>query len=155
MPEFRTRPLNEQKDEQSVGGITLNDVINQFYSNIQENPEAQLRLVQIAQEQYNIDPSLLAAVIPEVGETIKQAQQQEQQESGEANGKSAQSGNREAATEEIVVQKSQEVQPEDVIGFLKEASDIHPNGEAMTMQEWINWAENNKDMVQTAIDMRL
>lgn len=134
MVEFRTRALGADEESSS----SLEEHLERVYDNIRSDPELKKRLMQEASEN-DIDPVLLRAVfgndMPSEDE-LKQDMTPPQAE--------------EAAGETQVVTKTPD--PEQLIGFLEEIMDLTPND--MTLSELREWAEDNRDIVETAIDMR-
>jgi len=155
MPEFRTTPPGQGGNDKSQSSreFNLEGLAKQAYEQLRENPQGQLRMAQALQENYGVPPDALVAIFPEMAETAEK--QQEQAKQAENNQKNEENNQK---NEEIIV-PAQEVktvkekpEPDNVIGFLDEVSSYMP--EDMTLGELENWAENNKDLVQTAIDMK-
>ena len=134
----------------SIGDFTIDDVVGHLAKNIQENPQAQLQVAQIAQQKYGIDPSLLASIFPPMADTLEKAEKQQQKQAKKAKTQAeAQKSNSdmEVTTKEV----EKKPKPEQVLGFIDEA--IEFLGEDETLGELKEFGEDNPNMLQTAIDM--
>jgi hypothetical protein len=149
MPEFRTTPPGQGGNDksQSSGEFNLEGLAKQAYQQLLQNPQGQLRMAQALQENYGVPPDALVAIFPEMAE-MAEKQQEQQAKQAENNQKNEEIN---VSTQEVKTVK-EKPEPDDVIGFLDEVSSYMP--EDMTLSELENWAENNKDLVQTAIDMK-
>jgi len=134
----------------SIGDFTIDDVVGHLAKNIQENPQAQLQVAQIAQQKYGIDPSLLASIFPPMADTLEKAEKQQQKQAKKAKTQAeAQESN--SDTEVITKEVEKKPKPEQVLGFIDEA--IEFLGEDETLGELKEFGEDNPNMLQTAIDM--
>jgi len=135
----------------SIGDFTIDDVVGHLAKNIQENPQAQLQVAQIAQQKYGIDPSLLASIFPPMADTLEKAEKQQQKQAKKAKTQEAEAEESDSDMEVITKEVEKKPKPEQVLGFIDEA--IEFLGEDETLGELKEFGEDNPNMLQTAIDM--
>lgn len=135
----------------SIGDFTIDDVVGHLAKNIQENPQAQLQVAQIAQQKYGIDPSLLASIFPPMADTLEKAEKQQQKQAKKAKTQEAEAEESNSDMEVITKEVEKKPKPEQVLGFIDEA--IEFLGEDETLGELKEFGEDNPNMLQTAIDM--
>ena len=135
----------------SIGDFTIDDVVGHLAKNIQENPQAQLQVAQIAQQKYGIDPSLLASIFPPMADTLEKAEKQQQKQAKKAKTQEAEAEENDSDMEVITKEVEKKPKPEQVLGFIDEA--IEFLGEDETLGELKEFGEDNPNMLQTAIDM--
>jgi len=135
----------------SIGDFTIDDVVGHLAKNIQENPQAQLQVAQIAQQKYGIDPSLLASIFPPMADTLEKAEKQQQKQAKNAKTQEEEAQKSDSDMEVITKEVEKKPKPEQVLGFIDEA--IEFLGEDETLGELKEFGEDNPNMLQTAIDM--
>lgn len=141
MAEFRTEIPASKKPESSSGGSDFGKYFDRAIENIKNDPQAKAQVAQALQEQYNIPPQVLASVFPEGVEPPEQEAIPENP---------SDSHNSEVQTEVQTV--TEKPSPEQVRNFLGEIIDLQ--GPDMTLGELKDFAENNPDILETAIEMK-
>jgi len=142
MVEFRTRAIGENEADSS----SFENHLEQVYENIRTDPELKKRLMGEASKN-DIDPVLLRALFGDDMPTESELQEDMTRNPNEPRPRvESETHNTEVVTETEQPDASQ------LIGFLEEIRDLTPDG--MTLDELREWAEDNEDVVETAIEMR-
>jgi len=146
MAEFRTTPPGSQQEDNSSGS---KDMINSYLDSLKDDPGAALAVLEQAQER-GIPPRLVAPAIGVSSEDLQefmQARQQAQQQAQQQADMTQDSHNAET------VESEPAMTPQKLIGFVDELSELV--GEETSLAELKDMAEDNPDIVQTAIDLKL
>lgn len=138
-----------EEGQQDSGGSDIEGILKSVWQNIQQDPQMQLKLAQGLAEQ-GIDPTLLGAVKPGLGEAIEKSMQEQAAEQATQQTPN-ESPNPQPEPEVRTVEK--DVSVDQLIEFTEEL--IQYRGEDCTLGELVEFAEENPDVVQTAIDMKL
>jgi len=138
MVEFRSRIVEPDKEEQ---GGTFEKHLDRVIENIRNDPEIQGQLLQELQES-DINPAFLKAVTGM--EIPQQTQEEPAEEPAEQPSKQPPQTRIKKVTEKPT--------PDQLIAFLGEVQEYTDEG--MTLGELSNWAEENKDLVKTAIELK-
>lgn len=145
MVEFRTRAPGGS-DTGGSGGSGIEGHLNNVIENIKSDPELQARLLQEA-EANDVDPTLLRAVFPQAGKALEEAQQQQAQQ--------AQRNDTDTDTEPRIRTVTEKPDADDLLALIDEIAELSPNGEETTLGYLRDWGDENRDVLQTAIEMKL
>lgn len=134
MTEFRTyEPESDGSD-----GLDLEGMLKKVWQNIQKDPQMQARLAKSLQEQ-GIDPSLLGAVKPGMGNVPQAASPEE--------------SNDQAQAKPEVKTVTEKPEPEEIEELLEDIIDQF--GEDKTLGDLREFIGENPEVVETAIKLRL
>jgi len=136
------------KQASSSGGLDLGNHVSKVLENIKKDPELQAQVAQAAKEN-GIDPMLLKAAMP--GMDVPDGAQEGNLSPRDASEQLQQTDTEE--TEQQVKTVTEKPDPQQVTDLLKEATEYV--GEDKTLAELIQWCENNPDLLNTAIEMKL
>lgn len=147
MTEFRTSPPGgEQQENNADNSGGLESILNEAINNIKETPELQMQLAQVMQQQ-GINPQLLQAVAPDMELPEGEVPSAEVDNSPSNPVNSSPSGIPETDGGQIEAPK-----PEEISGLLDDI--IEYTGEDWTLGELQDFAQQNPDVLETAISMR-
>lgn len=152
MVEFRTEPpKSEKKDESDGGSDTLDSLLNTYIEGVKEDPELKLQLLSMAEDN-GLNPALLQPLVDLDKEEIQQLQQAQAQRQMEANNQQNNQQNQQAQ-QLPSKDKMEEVTPQDLSEFLDELMEYkEPDTTIEELQEFV---DENPQMTQTAIDLKL
>lgn len=140
MAEFRTQAPGTQTTEDSGGEGKLDEHFNRVVENIKSDPELQLQIAEAAQNN-GIDPMLLRAVFPGAAKAQEEKQQMQPTE--------------EAPEDEPprVKTVTEQPTPDQLEALLEQVSDLSPDGHNTTIQQMVEFINDEPGMVETAIKM--
>lgn len=143
MVEFRAGASPTVEEEGgSAGDITLDDLVDQFVTNVQQNPRSLATLMDVAEEK-GIDPELIGLVFPEAPQVKQQLEQaQKQQEQAE---NTEQPEPMDDPLDSVDADTAQ-----DVIDL---AIEMHPQGEDATLGGLKTLIGNNPELLENAKEM--
>lgn len=139
LPAAPTPELDEDGGD-SVGEITLDDLVNQAVTNLQENPQALASLVDVA-ESKGVDRDVISMVVPQavqVKEAMEQREEQQQQRSGDT---------------ETMDDPLAEVDADVAKDVIDMAIDMHPQGEEATLGGLKTLISNSPELIENAKSM--
>jgi len=142
MTEFRTRAPGSGGGDGGGDSSSIDGHIERVIENIKNDPEIKMKVAQAAQEN-GVDPMILKAVFPELGKTAESQTPQVEQ------------APEQTKPETQVKTVTEKPDAQELIGLIDELGDLLPQGKDTTLEELKELGEDNPDIVQTAIDMRL
>lgn len=162
--EFRTEAPGSSSDD----GNASSSFIDEAMSKIEGSKTAQAQIAAVA-EQNGIDPNMAVMMLPDLSaedyQTFKQQQKQQQDDKALPDSETDQtqpgenqsrqdSGQSVAQEPEVrTVTKTEKPSAEQLISFLGQVIEL--TDEDMSLKELKQWAEDNTDMVETAIEMEM
>lgn len=138
MVELRTY----SEESEGSDGFDLEGMLQKAWQNIQSDPQAQARLAQQLQES-GIDPMLLGAVKPGLADAMQQAEQKQ----------AVEQATNEPTPEPEVKTVTEKPEPEEIKALLDDIIDQF--GEDKTLGELKEFIDENPDLVETAVNLRL
>jgi len=141
MPEFTVGQTAENAAEsKSIVDKALEDFIN----DLKNDKQKQLQIAQALQENYGLDPQLLSTFV----DVPQEIDEKPQEIPNEPQVETVQESNPEKHQVKTVTQAPN---PDEVIGFIDELTDYLD--EDTTLAELKEYAEDNKDLLETAIEL--
>lgn len=145
MPEFRVFTGNETDDSDS---FDLGSVLDNVIKNVKQDPELKLEIAQRLQEE-GINPKILKAIDSDAVPSQQEvAQLQQAQQAANQQQEASQTMDNEPEVKKVTEKPS----ADQVIGFLDEIREYVDDD--WTLADLKQWAEQNKDIVETAIEMK-
>lgn len=129
------------EDGGGTGDITVDDLVNQAVSNLQENPQALASLVDVA-ESKGVDRDVISMVVPQavqVKEAMEQREEQQQQQDGDT---------------ETMDDPLAEVDADIAQDVIDMAIDMHPQGEDATLGGLKTLISNSPELIENAKSMQ-
>jgi hypothetical protein len=140
MPEFTVGVEETAESSSSI----VDEAIEGFINDLKNDKEKQVQIAQALHENYGIDPQLLSTFVDVPAETAN-----EPAESPTPVPEETAENRSENNTQVKTVTESPS--PDEVIGFIDELTDYLD--EDTTLAELREYAENNKDLLATAIEL--
>ena len=127
----------EDNDDNEDGSSTLDSILDEALEIIRDDPEIQSAVMQMVQDQ-GIDPKIISSLVDEEtdvpGDEIKDAQDSLEPNAPDSDDRD-------------------DLDPDYIIDLLDEI--MQYTGGDMTLEELRDYAEDNRDLIKTAIDLKL
>ncbi len=154
--EFRTRSLDNEGDggDASQESEVFDQLINQAKKQLAKDPQKRVNLAKNLYENYGIDPQITALFVPNLENDIQDLQ--EGKENAPTNQTNPEPANTNVPQNQNQVQTMPEpvdITSQDVIDVVESFQDYL--GNEATLEETKEFIEDNSDIVQREIDMRL
>lgn len=148
MPEL-TLGSDDDESTSGVGEITLDDLVDQAVRNVQQNPDTLATLADVM-ESKGVDPSLLGLVDPKAPEVVKEVRKhREAVEGGTDTGKVE-------ATENGKMLGKSDVDADKLLELIDELCEYMDDDPSdFTIEDMREYIEDNKDVVDTALKLKL
>lgn len=145
MVEFRTSAPGHTQEAESSGGVDLEGHIKSVIDNIKNDPETKAQFAeQIAGS--NVDPAILRAIDPELGDYVEQRREKQEQEAQ----KEEQTQDVRTVTETETVMEKPSI--EEIESIVDELIENHPNGGDTTLSELKHFVESSPETVELLLD---
>lgn len=148
MVEYRTNQTGESdgsggKDAGVIDGGIVDRALENAINHVRNDPKAQVQIAQSLQENYGIPPEVIGAFVGEIPDDTSQVPAPEQETPENA----------QAAPQIDASMTGEDLTADDVLGFLDEIADY--TGEDTTVAELREFAEENPDVIETALSLKL
>jgi hypothetical protein len=140
MPEFTVGVEETAKSSSSI----VDEAIEGFINDLKNDKEKQVQIAQALHENYGIDPQLLSTFVDVPAETANEPAESPTPVPQEATDNQSQNNTQ-------VKTVTESPSPDEVIGFIDELTDYLD--EDTTLAELREYAEDNKDILATAIEL--